>query len=213
MITNGHPMPEISNGCSMFDLEQEILDRAAQMGFDQTGNAEVARFIGALVRMHQPAQVLELGTGLGMTTFHILQNLSDAGHCVSVENEAPLFDGAQTLIGSDPRLDLRLEDGAEYLLSAMARGDKFDFIFADTWPGKYTYLEEALSLLAPGGLYLIDDMTIRPNWPEGHAAKAEALIAEISSRADLRFIFLETGSGIGIAQKIAFKTRSKEAAS
>jgi hypothetical protein len=31
-------------------------------------------------------------------------------------------------------------------------------------------------MLKPGGLYVIDDMLPQPNWPEGHAAKAEVLI-------------------------------------
>ena len=194
----------------MLDREQDILDRAARMGFDQTGDTEVARFIGALVRLHQPIHVLELGTGLGMTTFHILQNLPQSGVCVSVENEAQLFEGARTILGADPRLELRLEDGAEFLHYAAVRGDRFDIIFADTWPGKYSHLDVALSLLESGGFYIIDDMIPRPNWPENHAAKANELISVLAARDDLRFTLLETGSGIGIAQRFTPKTGSKE---
>lgn len=32
-----------------------------------------------------------------------------------------------------------------------------DFIFADTWHGKYLMLAEVLDMLNPGGLYIIDD--------------------------------------------------------
>jgi hypothetical protein len=53
-------------------------------------------------------------------------------------------------------------------------------------------------------------MSRQPNWPEGHAAKAENLIAELSARNDLRFVFLETGSGMGIAQKIIPEIGRKE---
>lgn len=35
---------------------------------------------------------------------------------------------------------------------------KFDFIFADTWHGKYLLLEDVLLMLNNGGIYIIDDM-------------------------------------------------------
>lgn len=35
----------------------------------------------------------------------------------------------------------------------------FDLIFADAWPGKFSHLDEALSLLSPGGFYVIDDLS------------------------------------------------------
>ncbi|MEV6503507.1 hypothetical protein [Streptomyces prunicolor] len=40
-------------------------------------------------------------------------------------------------------------------------GAPFDLVFADTWPGKFTYLERALDLVAPGGTYLIEVMAVR----------------------------------------------------
>jgi predicted O-methyltransferase YrrM len=57
-----------------------------------------------------------------------------------------------------------------------AEGRLFDLVFADTWPGKYTNLTEALGLVAVGGLYVIDDMLPQPNWPEGHPAKVTTLV-------------------------------------
>jgi hypothetical protein len=58
-------------------------------------------------------------------------------------------------------------DGDEFLRSL--KGQQFDLIFADTWSGKYRLLEEALDLVSPAGIYVIDDMpqkspTLLPNW-------------------------------------------------
>ena len=46
-------------------------------------------------------------------------------------------------------------DGAAFLEQAAPQ--QFDFIYADAWPGKFTRLDLALSLLRIGGIYFIDD--------------------------------------------------------
>jgi hypothetical protein len=50
------------------------------------------------------------------------------------------------------------------------------------WPGKFSYLDKALALLHPGGLYVIDDLQPQPNWPEGHAPKVPALMSDLERR-------------------------------
>jgi predicted O-methyltransferase YrrM len=47
-------------------------------------------------------------------------------------------------------------DGAAFLEQAAPQ--QFDFIYADAWPGKFTRLDLALSLLRIGGIYFIDDL-------------------------------------------------------
>jgi len=59
----------------------------------------------------------------------------------------------------------------------------FDLIYADAWPGKFTHLDRALSLLNRGGIYFIDDLLPQPNWPEGHAPRVPALIEDLERRS------------------------------
>jgi len=91
-------------------------------------------------------------------------------------------------------------DGDEFLQSL--RGQQFDFIFADTWSGKYRFLEEALDLLAPSGLYVIDDMLPQSNWPEGHAEKVANLIATLEQLKEFRVTKLSWASGVVLATKL-----------
>ncbi|HXF61233.1 MAG TPA: hypothetical protein VNK95_06430, partial [Caldilineaceae bacterium] len=102
---------------------------------------------------------------------------------------------ARDHLGNDPRVRFVLQDGDEFLRSANA-GGPYDLIFADTWPGKYRLLAEALNLLAPGGLYVIDDMLPQANWPADHAPKVAALIAHLESRPDLHTTKLAWASGL-----------------
>jgi predicted O-methyltransferase YrrM len=78
---------------------------------------------------------------------------------------------------------------------------KFGLIFADAWAGKYRLVDETLALLKPAGIYVVDDMLPQPNWPEGHGAKAAALIAMLEQRTDLTVTKLSWASGLVVAVK------------
>ncbi|WP_234323646.1 hypothetical protein [Streptomyces sp. NRRL F-2580] len=82
-------------------------------------------------------------------------------------------------------------------------GDPFDLVFADTWPGKFTHLERALALVAPGGTYLIDDLLPQPGRPQGHGASVERLPAEIEDRGDFRTLRMDWSSGLLMAVRTA----------
>jgi predicted O-methyltransferase YrrM len=84
-------------------------------------------------------------------------------------------------------------DGADFLRRSSSQ---FDLIYADAWPGKFSQLEEALSLLRPGGIYVIDDLLPQPNWPDGHAPRVPALIDDIERRAGFVTVRLAWASGL-----------------
>ena len=83
-----------------------------------------------------------------------------------------------------------------------ANGAGCDMIFADTWPGKYDHLDDALALLKPGGLYVIDDLNPQPNWPPDHYPKPPQLIAALEARPDLRVTRLDWSTGLIVAARV-----------
>ena len=90
---------------------------------------------------------------------------------------------ANKFLGNDKRAEFILSDGEEWVMKNRIK--KFDFIFADTWHGKYLLLDEVLAMLSDGGLYIIDDMLPQPNWPDGHAEKVVKLISVLEQKNDL----------------------------
>jgi predicted O-methyltransferase YrrM len=144
---------------------------------------------------------LELGTGTGLSTAWILAGMDSTATLTTVDNDASVQAIARRHLGRDARVAFHTMDGAAFLVTL--RGRQFDFIFADTWPGKYDHLEEALQLLKPGGLYIIDDMLPQSNWPEGHAEKASLLLATLEKREDLHVTKLSWATGILIATRKA----------
>jgi predicted O-methyltransferase YrrM len=85
-------------------------------------------------------------------------------------------------------------DGAEFLRRAPR--EQFDLIYADAWPGKFSDLDQALALLRPGGIYVIDDLLPQPNWPEGHAPNVPVLIDALEGRSEFVTARLTWASGL-----------------
>jgi predicted O-methyltransferase YrrM len=142
---------------------------------------------------------LELGTGTGLSASWILDGMDKESSLVSVDNDPAFLQIADQFLQSDRRLRLVMADGGEWVTANS--GQKFDYIFADTWHGKYLMVDEVLNMLNPGALYIIDDMLPQPNWPEGHAEKATRLIQELDDRKDLTLTKQVWATGIIIAVK------------
>jgi predicted O-methyltransferase YrrM len=161
------------------------------------------RTAGALLRTLAASKcggrMLELGTGTGISAAWLLDGMDADASLTTVDNDAAGVEIAKRHLASDSRIEFHVADGAEFL--AKLQGQQFDLIFADTWPGKFHSLDLALSLLAPGGFYVIDDLLPQPNWPEEHAPKVPRLMQTLFERNDLMTCPLDWSSGLLVAVK------------
>ncbi len=139
-------------------------------GFTMASDVLTGSLLRTLAASKLNGKFLELGTGTGLSTSWILEGMSAASSLISVDNDEAFLTIAKEFLEYDTRLTLIASDGNDWIQQNSSM--RFDYIFADTWPGKYMMLDETLALLNPGGLYIIDDMLPQPNWPDGHAAKS-----------------------------------------
>ena len=144
------------------------------------------------------AAFLELGTGAGLGTCWIMAGMDGRSSLVSVENDLQVLAIAREEIGADPRLTLIEADGAGFLAKCTER---YDFIYADAWPGKYSHLNLGLNLVKPGGIFLVDDMLPQPNWPAGHDTKVAELIARLEALPDFCVTKLGWSTGLILCVK------------
>ncbi len=158
---------------------------------------------GALLRrlaaLKSDGNVLELGTGTGMATCWLLDGLDAKGHLVTVDRDPVVQQVAKINLGHDPRISFVEQDASEFLRNTQTL--EFDLIFADALPGKFSELDEALALLADGGIYACDDLLPQDDWPEGHETRVPKFIDDMRSRPDLAVEFWEWSSGILLARK------------
>ncbi len=159
----------------------------------------VGKLLRTLVRSKPGGSILELGTGMGLSLAWMVSGMDPAATIVSVDNDKRYFDFASGLFPDDDRVEVICADGGEWIENYAGPG--FDLVFADTWAGKYTHLEETLSILRSAAIYIIDDMLPQKNWPEGHEAKARKLTETLLTRADLDVCQLDWASGVMLCTK------------
>jgi predicted O-methyltransferase YrrM len=177
----------------------QIQNATQNMGFTMASDIRTCALLKTLAASKPSGKFLELGTGTGLATSWILDGMDSASSFISVDNDQNLLAVADEFLSADKRLELVCTDGEAWIRSNA--GKKFDFIFADTWHGKYLLLDETLEMLNKGGLYVIDDMTPQSNWPEGHQEKATRLLDYLDSRTDITLTRQLWASGIVIAVK------------
>lgn len=177
----------------------EIDRQTRESGFTMPSEILTCSLLRTLAASKPAGRFLELGTGTGLSTAWLLDGMDAASTLVSVDNAPEFLDIAIRNLGTDSRADFVCRDGGEWLEEN--QHSRFDFIFADTWHGKYLLLDEALALLNPGGMYFIDDMLPQANWPEGHDLKVANLRAVLAARPDLDVTEMDWASGLIIAVK------------
>ena len=144
-------------------------------------------------------QFLELGTGTGISAAWLLLGMDSNSRLTSVDSDPKAQGIAMSHLGKDPRLCLVCEDGATWLQSNQDK--RFDFIFADAWPGKFSQLELALNILKEGGIYVIDDLLPQDSWPEGHAPRVPELISKIENLHGYTSVRMAWASGLMLVVK------------
>jgi predicted O-methyltransferase YrrM len=170
-----------------------ILSDTRTLGFNMASELKVGALLAVLAASKPGGRLLELGTGTGHGTAWLLSGMDSGATLETVDTDPDVVAVARRHLGADGRVTFHVMDGAEFLLKSSAR---FDFIYADAWPGKYSQLNEALSLLRQGGMYVIDDLLPQVNWPEGHAAKVPVLIDDIERREEFVTVRLAWASGL-----------------
>ncbi len=190
---NDHPISDVPVSIPAIEADTQAI------GFSMASDRQTGALLRTLAATKPGGRIIELGTGTGLSTAWIVDGMDAEATLDTVDNDAALVDIARRHLGGDERVRFHVECGEEFIDRREPKCA--DFIFADTWPGKYHHLEQALELLAPGGLYVIDDMLPQPDWPEDHRPKVPLLIETLESRRDLVLTKLNWSTGIIVAVK------------
>jgi predicted O-methyltransferase YrrM len=164
------------------------------LSFGMISEARVGSLLATLAASKPAGKFLELGTGTGHGTAWLLAGMDAMSQLDTVDADHNVVAVAKRHLGSDSRVRFHVTDGADFLRSA--GGGRFDLVYADAWPGKFSHLDEALALLRPGGLYVIDDLLPQANWPEGHAPKVPQLVENLERRPEFVTVRLAWASGL-----------------
>lgn len=178
----------------------EIERKSKEIGFTMSSDLYVGTLLKTLVASKPRSYFLELGTGTGLSLSWMVDGMDAESTLITVDSDHKLIEIAKDYFGDDARVQLVCEDGSKWIKDY--KGPKFDLVFADAWPGKYSELDEVLDLVGQGGFYVIDDLLAQPNWPDGHQENVRRLITYMENRKDFVLTKLEWSTGLIIAVKI-----------
>jgi predicted O-methyltransferase YrrM len=180
---------------------KQIQFETERLGFGMASEPQVGALLRVLSATKPGGRLLELGTGTGLATAWLLAGMDESSTLVTVDTDAAVQSVARNALGADPRLQVVHSDAMEYLSEQPSQS--FDLVFADALPGKYEGLAEALAVVKPGGLYVIDDMLPQANWPPGHAEKVPTLLNRLTSEPGFEVASIAWASGVVIAVRKA----------
>lgn len=180
-------------------IHNELERKAAEIDFTMPSDLFIGTLLKTLISSKPKGRFLELGTGIGLSLSWMVDGMDANSTLISVDNDSELIVIAQDYFAKDKRLKLVCADGSEWIKKYS--GEKFDLIFADAWPGKYSEIHELLNLLEIGGFYIVDDMSAQPNWPDGHQENVDGLVEYLENRNDITLTKMGWSTGLIVAVK------------
>ena len=153
----------VEHGARQDDLLRRLAAETAELGgiSIMQVSPEQGALMSLLVRAIGARRALEMGTFTGYSAICIARGLPDDGLLVTCDVSEAWTGIARRYFeeaGLTERIDLRLGPALD-TLRAMPADQPFDFAFIDADKvGYLDYYEEALRLLRPGGLAMIDNV-------------------------------------------------------
>ncbi len=178
-------------------IHAELERKSKEIGFTMPSDLHIGTLLKTLMSSKPAGRFLELGTGIGLSLSWMIDGMDVNSKLITVDNDPKLITIAKQYFGADKRVEIIGEDGTSWIQNY--KGSKFDLVFADAWPGKYSEIDAILSMIQIGGFYIIDDMAVQPNWPEGHDKNVERLVAYLEKREDYNLTKMDWSTGVIIA--------------
>ncbi|QLG47309.1 class I SAM-dependent methyltransferase [Costertonia aggregata] len=179
------------------NIQSEIERKSKEIGFTMPSDLYIGTLLKTLVSSKVSGRFLELGTGIGLSLSWMIDGMCNDSTITTLDNDAQLTEIAKSYFGHDKRVAIVCGDAEEWILDYT--GEKFDLVFADAWPGKYSQIDELLELINVGGFYVVDDMSEQPNWPDGHDKHVDELVTYLENRDDYNLTKMNWSTGLIVA--------------
>jgi predicted O-methyltransferase YrrM len=136
-------------------LVAQAAELARTMQFANSCAVPYGRLLEMLAAHEHDGYIGEIGTGCGVGTAWMVSGANSETRIVTIEQDAAQVSAAQTLFADHANVTVLHGDGLE-----LAAHGPFDLLYADAMPGKHHSQEVAVSMVRPGGMIVIDDLTV-----------------------------------------------------
>ena len=142
-------------------------------------------------------RLLEVGTGVGVGAAYLLAGMDPTARLTTLERGPAIANAARTLLTDDERVEVVTTDAVEWLTAY--DGPPFDLVFVDTTSAKFERRDLLFAHLAPGALFIADDLLPQDKWTEAHGPRVERFRREIVAEPNLVTTLIDWGSGLVVA--------------
>jgi predicted O-methyltransferase YrrM len=168
-----------------------------------------ARLIYILIKLKNPQNVLEIGTGSGFSTLWIEHGLSENARLTSLERDKNRYEKASILFKDHSKIHLLYQDAFDYLKEPVGT---FDFVFLDSQKRDYIdFLPLLEKKLVSGGVLVIDNflfqgkvVSMTPDEEKKYKGGVDLLKKfneELAKHPAFDTLFLHLDDGVVIAVK------------
>ena len=137
----------------------EAIEQEALESFVPIIRKETQSFLKVMMLMNRPARVLEVGTAVGFSAILMSEYLPEGSRITTIENyekRIPIARNNFKRAGKEEQITLIEGDALEVMKTLEG---PYDFIFMDAAKGQYIhYMQEAVRLLADGGILMSDNV-------------------------------------------------------
>lgn len=167
-----------------------------------------------IVKKYRPQNVLEVGTAIGYSALLTSYYGAENTNIISLELDEERAKQAQNFINQSKYKDnIQIIIGdAGINLTKLDKNKKFDMVFIDLAKGQYPdYLAKALSLLAPNGIILADNVLFRgyvlsedkpPRRYKTIVKRLREYIAMVSDKNKFITEIFEHGDGLALSRRV-----------
>jgi predicted O-methyltransferase YrrM len=169
---------------------------AERSGFQLSSDGCTGSLLRTLAASKPGGRLLEVGTGVGVGAAYLLAGMDSEARLITLERGPALAKAARTLLAGDKRVEVVTTDAVEWLTSY--DGPPFDLVFVDTTSAKFERRDLLYAHMAPGALFIADDLLPQDKWTPAHPPRVERFREQIIAEPHLMATLVDWGSGIVI---------------
>lgn len=140
------------------------IEKQAKQGNVPIMDAVSVHFLMQLIRLHQPARILEIGTAIGYSALR-MQEAYPAAKIITIERDEQHFKQAINNIEAQNKQDnihVIFGNALDELEKLAVDNEQFDTIFIDAAKGQYKcFFDLSIPLLKDNGLIISDNVLFR----------------------------------------------------
>ncbi|MEV6830788.1 MULTISPECIES: O-methyltransferase [Amycolatopsis] len=178
--------------------------RAMEEDFHMSSARDTGQLLRALAASKPGGLLLEIGTGVGVGAGWLLDGMDPTARLITLEVHPEAAEISTEMLAGDSRVEVVHADAIEWLRAY--DGPLFDMIFVDASVPKYEERALTLSRIAPGGLFVCDDVIWSASWdPAVRPSKdrVDKFRLEIFDEPDFHVLLMDWGPGVCVATRIA----------